>query len=62
MLKNEIGTRKVQHIHFEKLMQQLHYDFKGEKKDNVYRKRVIEKYLREYRENETEYNACFFSG
>ncbi|MGX7628309.1 class I SAM-dependent methyltransferase [Bacillus thuringiensis] len=52
MLKNEIGTRKVQHIHFEKLMQQLHYDFKGEKKDNVYRKRVIEKYLREYRENE----------
>lgn len=32
MLKNEIGTRKVQHIHFEKLMQQLHYDFKGEKK------------------------------
>ncbi len=32
MLKNEIGTRKVQHIHFEKLMQQLHYDFKGEKR------------------------------
>ena len=35
MLKNEIGTRKVQHIHFEKLMQQLHYDFKGEKGQRV---------------------------
>ncbi|MFV1457839.1 SAM-dependent methyltransferase, partial [Bacillus mycoides] len=50
MLKNTVGDSDVCHINFEKLMQQLHYDFKGEKKDNVYRKRVIEKYLREYRE------------
>ena len=51
MLKNEIGTRKVQHIHFEKLMRDYIMISKA-KKDNVYRKRVIEKYLREYRENE----------
>ena len=44
MLKNEIGTRKVQHIHFEKLMQQLHYDFKGEKRTTCIVS--IEKYLR----------------
>ncbi|MGN4724059.1 class I SAM-dependent methyltransferase [Bacillus cereus group sp. MYBK15-3] len=50
LVKKAVGDKDVRHIHFEKLMQQLHYDFKGEKKDNVYRKRVIEKYLREYRE------------
>lgn len=57
MVKDAVGDKKVTHIQFEELMRQLHYDYKGEKKDNVYRKRVIEKYLREYRENKNPNTA-----
>lgn len=57
MVKDAVGEKTVTHIHFEELMRQLHYDYKGEKKDNVYRKRVIEKYLREYRENKNPNTA-----
>ncbi|MDX5853132.1 class I SAM-dependent methyltransferase [Bacillus cereus group sp. BfR-BA-01363] len=57
MIKDAVSDSKIHHIHFETLMQQLHYDFKGKKHNNVYRKRVIEKYLHEYRENKNPDNT-----
>lgn len=41
----------INHIHFGRLMVQMHYDYKGTKHINIYRKRVIEKYLLEYRQS-----------
>ncbi|WP_080845945.1 class I SAM-dependent methyltransferase [Cytobacillus gottheilii] len=41
----------VRHIHFGRLMVQMHYDYKGFKHTNIYRKRVIEKYLSEHRQS-----------
>jgi len=35
----------LSHISFEAVMQDIHYDYKGVKKINVYKKRIIEKYL-----------------
>ncbi|MBW7453834.1 class I SAM-dependent methyltransferase, partial [Paenibacillus sepulcri] len=35
----------VKHISFEKLMNAMYYDYKGAKKINIYKKRIIEKYL-----------------
>jgi len=40
----------ITHLHFGKLMRQIHYNYKGEKHINIYKKRIIEKYLKEYRE------------
>ncbi|AIQ16039.1 methyltransferase [Paenibacillus sp. FSL H7-0357] len=37
----------LNHISFEAVMNSLHYDYKGVKKINVYKKRIIEKYLSE---------------
>ncbi|WP_373290942.1 class I SAM-dependent methyltransferase [Saccharibacillus kuerlensis] len=37
----------ARHISFERLMHGLYYDYKGVKKINLYKKRIIEKYLRE---------------
>jgi len=38
---------KPKHISFEKLMNTMYYDYKGTKKINVYKQRIIEKYLGE---------------
>ncbi|WP_440119052.1 class I SAM-dependent methyltransferase [Paenibacillus sp. QZ-Y1] len=38
----------VRHISFEPLMNTMYYDYKGVKKLNIYKKRMIEKYLDEY--------------
>ncbi|MCQ4086608.1 class I SAM-dependent methyltransferase [Saccharibacillus sp. JS10] len=38
---------QARHISFERLMHGLYYDYKGVKKINLYKKRIIEKYLRE---------------
>ncbi|SEG64848.1 class I SAM-dependent methyltransferase [Paenibacillus sp. UNC499MF] len=38
----------VHHISFERLMNAMYYDYKGVKKINVYKKRIIEKFLREF--------------
>lgn len=38
---------QVRHISFEKLMGAMYYDYRGAKKINVYKLRIIEKYLRE---------------
>ncbi|RUT30577.1 class I SAM-dependent methyltransferase [Paenibacillus zeisoli] len=37
----------VRHISFERLMNMMYYDYKGSKKINVYKKRIIEKYLQD---------------
>ncbi len=37
--------KKLGHISFELLMQSIYYDYKGKKRINVYKKRIIEKYL-----------------
>jgi len=38
---------RVRNLSFERLMNGMYYDYKGAKKINVYKKRMIEKYLRE---------------
>ncbi|WP_438347239.1 class I SAM-dependent methyltransferase [Paenibacillus sp. FA6] len=38
---------QIRHISFEPLMNTMYYDYKGMKKLNVYKKRIIEKYLQE---------------
>lgn len=38
---------RARHISFERLMHGLYYDYKGVKKINLYKKRIVEKYLRE---------------
>jgi SAM-dependent methyltransferase len=47
-----LAARKAQHeplrhISFEQVMNSIYYDYKGVKKINVYKKRIIEKYLSE---------------
>ncbi|CAI6040787.1 class I SAM-dependent methyltransferase [Cohnella sp. JJ-181] len=37
----------VKHVSFENVMNAMYYDYKGSKKINVYKKRIIEKYLGE---------------
>lgn len=44
--KQEQG-KPVCHLSFEPLMNEMYYDYKGFKKLNVYKKRMIEQYLRE---------------
>lgn len=39
---------QVRHISFERLMNDLYYDYRGIKKINLYKKRIIEKYLSEW--------------
>ncbi|MCG7382350.1 class I SAM-dependent methyltransferase [Paenibacillus sp. ACRRY] len=41
-------TDEVRHISFEPLMNTMYYDYKGVKKLNIYKKRMIEKYLEQW--------------
>lgn len=41
------STQQADHISFERMMNDMYYDYRGQKKINVYKKRIIEKYLRE---------------
>jgi len=49
---DRISSPHITHLNFEVLMKQLHYDYKGKKHSNIYRKRVIEKFLHEYSNNQ----------
>ncbi|MCD1261497.1 class I SAM-dependent methyltransferase [Paenibacillus athensensis] len=40
------GEQPVEHLSFERLMNAMYYDYRGVKKINVYKKRIIEHYLR----------------
>ena len=45
----DCGLRNVRNISFYHLARTLHYDYEGSKKINIYKKRIIEYCLREYR-------------
>ncbi|NEW08305.1 class I SAM-dependent methyltransferase [Paenibacillus sp. SYP-B3998] len=47
VMQQEQHTAAIRHISFEPLMSLMYYDYKGVKKVNVYKKRMIEKYLSE---------------
>jgi SAM-dependent methyltransferase len=50
----------LKHISFEPVMNSIYYDYKGVKKINVYKKRIIEKYLSSLRWTELSENAPAF--
>lgn len=39
---------KIEHIDFSNLMKNMYYDFRGQKKVNIYKKRIIENFLSQY--------------
>ena len=45
---NHSSVNAIRHISFEPLMNTMYYDYKGVKKLNIYKKRMIEKYLEQY--------------
>lgn len=45
ILKTE-GLQRITHLNFKPLADNLHYDYEGKKHINVYKQRVIEKYLK----------------
>lgn len=47
IIEHEVDYEKIKHISFEKLMKSLYYQHNGRKRVNLYKKRIIEKYLRE---------------
>ncbi|MCR4649046.1 MAG: methyltransferase [Lachnospiraceae bacterium] len=52
-------NEKIMHINFKPLADSLYYDYKGEKHINVYRKRIIEKYLRDPSVKHVKLNVRF---
>ncbi|MGG3310371.1 class I SAM-dependent methyltransferase [Paenibacillus lautus] len=51
--RDQLLPDSVSHLSFEPLMNDMYYDYKGVKKLNVYKKRMIEQYLRQ-----TDWTAC----
>ncbi|AYB45913.1 class I SAM-dependent methyltransferase [Paenibacillus lautus] len=51
--EDQLSSDSVSHLSFEPLMNDMYYDYKGVKKLNVYKKRMIEQYLRQ-----TDWEAC----
>ncbi len=47
MVTQEADLSKVKHISFEWLMKDIYYQHEGKKRVNIYKKRIIEKYLSE---------------
>ena len=45
LLRRWMEGKHIEHISFEPLMRQLYYDHGGRKRVNIYKKRIIEKYL-----------------
>lgn len=52
LLEDRLEGSNVKHIHFGKLMKQMYYDYQGTKRVNIYRKRIVEKYLEQCRRND----------
>ncbi|WP_054956256.1 class I SAM-dependent methyltransferase [Paenibacillus dakarensis] len=48
---------EIHHLSFEPLMNEMYYDYKGVKKLNVYKKRMIEQYL-----HQLDWDACLEGG
>ncbi|MEJ9220102.1 class I SAM-dependent methyltransferase [Paenibacillus glucanolyticus] len=51
--QEEVNPGSVSHLSFEPLMNDMYYDYQGVKKLNVYKKRMIEQYLRQM-----DWNTC----
>ena len=47
IITTEVDLKKVKHISFEPFMKNLYYQHEGKKRVNIYKKRIIEKYLSE---------------
>lgn len=47
LLEHEININTVKHISFERFMKEIYYQHNGKKRVNIYKKRIIEKYLSE---------------
>ncbi len=47
IIDREVNSEKVRHISFERFMKGLYYQHEGKKRVNIYKKRIIEKYLSE---------------
>lgn len=45
LVSQEVNLNKVKHISFEGLMKAIYYQHEGKKRVNIYKKRIIEKYL-----------------
>lgn len=45
MIAQSLQGQRVRHISFEKFMKELYYQHNGQKRVNIYKKRIIEKYL-----------------
>ncbi|MDP4091647.1 MAG: methyltransferase, partial [Bacillota bacterium] len=48
MTAREIDLEKTRHISFEEFMKEIYYEHEGKKRVNIYKKRIIEKYLSQY--------------
>lgn len=47
IIDHEVDYEKIKHISFERFMKGLYYQHDGKKRVNIYKKRIIEKYLSE---------------
>lgn len=47
IIDHEVNSEKIRHISFERFMKGLYYQHEGKKRVNIYKKRIIEKYLSE---------------
>ena len=47
----KVDRRQIKHISFFNMSKNLAYDYEGKRKENIYKKRIIELCLREYAEN-----------
>lgn len=47
IIEYEVDCEKIKHISFERFMKGLYYQHEGKKRVNIYKKRIIEKYLSE---------------
>lgn len=47
IIEHEVDFEKIKHISFERFMKGLYYQHGGKKRVNIYKKRIIEKYLSE---------------
>ncbi|MCX7747462.1 MAG: class I SAM-dependent methyltransferase [Clostridia bacterium] len=45
MIAQQVSSSRVKHISFEWLMKDIYYQHEGKKRVNIYKKRIIEKYL-----------------
>jgi SAM-dependent methyltransferase len=47
LIYNKVDCEKIKHISFERFMKGIYYQHDGKKRVNIYKKRIIEKYLSE---------------